>query len=97
MLRTTASDKIDLSQLHHAFSFIGTNANKHEGDLSYKVYDSINGAENALGIDIDGHAGAGGVSGPVTVVYANVDGGGPDVGIVLLNHSGVSAGDFIFG
>jgi hypothetical protein len=48
-------------------------------------------------MDIDGHAGAGGVSGPVTVVYANLDGGGADVGIILLNHNGVSSSDFIYG
>ena len=91
-----AGDKIDLSGLDEHFSFRGTAANKHEGDLSYKVYNSVNGAENALGIDIDGHDGAGGISGPVTVVFANVDGGQPDIGLILLNHNGVSAGDFLF-
>jgi hypothetical protein len=94
---TTGSDKIDLSELHHAFAFHGTSANKAAGDLTFKVYDSVNGAEKALGIDIDGHNGASGISGPVTVVFANLDGGTPDVGIVLLNHSGVGASDFIFG
>jgi len=32
-----------------------------------------------------------------TVVLAHVDGQQPDVGPVLLHHSGASAGDFIFG
>jgi len=93
----SAGDKIDLSELDKAFHFIGTNANKGLGDLSYKVYDSVNGAEKALGIDIDGHDGASDIAGPVTVVFANVDGGTPDIGLVLLNHSGVASGDFIFG
>ena len=93
----SAGDKIDLSALDNSFHFIGTNANKALGDLSYKVYDSVNGAEKALGIDIDGHDGASDIAGPVTVVFANVDGGTPDIGLVLLNHSGVASGDFIFG
>jgi Ca2+-binding RTX toxin-like protein len=94
---TTGADKIDLSELDHAFAFKGTSASKNAGDLTYKVFDSINGAEKALGFDIDGHSGAGGVSGPVTVVFANLDGGGADVGIILLNHNGVSSSDFLYG
>jgi Ca2+-binding RTX toxin-like protein len=91
-----AGDKIDLSGLDENFHFRGTSANKYEGDVTYKVYNSVNGAENALGIDIDGHDGAAGISGPVTVVFTNVDGGQPDIGLILLNHNGVSAGDFLF-
>jgi hypothetical protein len=91
-----AGDKIDLSGLDESFHFRGTSANKYEGDVTYKVYNSVNGAENALGIDIDGHDGAAGISGPVTVVFTNVDGGQPDIGLILLNHNGVSANDFIF-
>jgi hypothetical protein len=91
------TDKIDLSGFtSENFHFIGTNANKNAGDVSYKVYDSINGAEKALGIDIDGQDGAAGISGKVTVVYVNHDGGSPDIGIILLNHNGVSSSDFIF-
>jgi serralysin len=89
-------DKIDLSGFDETFHFRGTNANKAAGDVSFKVYDSINGAEKALGIDIDGQPGASGVSGPVTIVYVNHDGGSPDVGIVLLHTSSVDASDFIF-
>lgn len=91
------NDVIDLSGLDQDFVFRGTSANKHDGDLSYKTYSSINGAEHALGFDIDGNPGASGVSGPVTVVYGNVDGGNPDFMIVLLNTSNVDASDFIFG
>ena len=91
------NDLIDLSGLGQLFNFKGTSANKADGDLTYKTYTSVNGAENALGFDIDGQAGASGVSGPVTVVYGNVDGGGADFAIVLLNTSSVAADDFING
>ena len=76
-----------------AFTFKGTNANKNTGDLTYKTYASINGAENALGIEIDGQPGASGVGGPVTVVYANQ--ASTDVAIILLNTSSVDVNDFI--
>jgi len=89
-------DFIDVSGLGVDFTFNGTNANKNPGDLTYKMYDNINGAEKALGIDIDGHDGAGGVSGPVTVVYGNTNGGSADFAIILLNTSSVDASDFIF-
>lgn len=88
-------DLIDVSGFGVSFNFRGTNANKNIGDLTYKTYDSINGAEKALGFDIDGVEGAGGVSGPVTVVYGNLDGGAADFAIVLLNTRGVDASDFI--
>ncbi len=55
-------DKIDLSGIDanmtlngdQSFIFRGSSANKAMGDLTFKVFDSINGAENALGMDIDG-------------------------------------------
>lgn len=90
------NDRIDLSDLGMTFTFDGTRANKDAGDLTYKVYDSITGAENALGIDIHDQPGASGIGGPVTVVYANLDGGSPDLAMILLNHSSVTANDFIF-
>jgi serralysin len=90
------NDLIDLSDIDQLFTFRGTNANRNDGDLTYKTYTSVNGAERALGFDIDGETGASGISGPVTVVYGNVDGGAPDFAIILLNTSSVSADDFIF-
>jgi len=90
------NDLIDLSNIDQLFNFRGTNANKNDGDLTYKTYNSISGAENALGIEIDGQPGASGVSGPVTVVFGNVDGGAPDFAIVLLGTANVGADDFIF-
>ncbi len=67
----------------------------HAADLSYTIFDSINGAEHALGIDLDGIDGPG-AAGPVTVVFGNVDGGTPDFAIVLLNAYGVTATAFLF-
>ncbi|MCL6699816.1 M10 family metallopeptidase C-terminal domain-containing protein [Sphingomonas sp. NSE70-1] len=95
-------DKIDLSAIDanlsksgdQAFSFIGSAANKGVGQLSYKVFESINGAEKALGMDIDGIDGPG-AAGPVTVVFGNVDGGAVDFAIALLNKRGVTAADFV--
>lgn len=98
-----SGDKIDLRGIdaksgtpttHDAFSFKGSSANKAAGDLTYKTYTSVNGAEKALGIDIDGLDGPG-AAGPVTVVFGNVDGGSADFAIVLLNRSGVTAADFM--
>jgi serralysin len=88
-------DVIDVSAL--GLTFRGTNANKNAGDLTYKTYDSVNGAEKALGFDIDGQPGAAGIAGPVTVVYGNKDGGAADFAIILLNTRSVDASDFKFG
>lgn len=98
----SGSDKIDLRGIDaslglsgdQAFTFKGSSANKNAADLSFKVYDSINGAEKALGIEIDGLSGPGAAT-PVTVVFGNVDGGEPDFGIVLVGATGVTAADFM--
>jgi Ca2+-binding RTX toxin-like protein len=99
-----AGDKIDLRDIDanaalsgdQVFNFRGTNANKLAGDLSYKVFDSVMGAEKALGHDIDGVTGASPYSGPVTIVYGNVDGGTADFAIALIGVNGVKASDFLF-
>lgn len=88
-------DVIDLTALGLT-NWIGTDANKRAGDVSYKTYNSVNGAENALGFDIDGQEGASSIAGPVTVVYGNTNGGTPEFAIVLLNTSSVDKGDFLF-
>jgi Ca2+-binding RTX toxin-like protein len=90
----SGNDVIDLTGLGH-FNFRGTANNSHTGDLTFKTYTSLKGAESALGMDIHSQPGAN-VSGPVTVVYGNTDGGAADFAIVLLNHNGVAAGDFIY-
>ncbi len=99
----SGTDKIDLRGIDaktglsgdQAFTFKGSSANKNAGDLTYKMYDSVNGAERALGIDIDGLDGPG-AKVPVTVVFGNVDGGAADFGIVLIGATGVSGADFMF-
>jgi Ca2+-binding RTX toxin-like protein len=90
-------DVIDLSGLGEAFNFRGTNNNKYAGDLTFKSYNSVSAAERALGIDIDGNPGAGGIGGPVTIVFGNIDGHDPDFALVLLNTRNVSADDFLMG
>lgn len=90
----SAGDMIDLSGLG-AFNFKGTSANKGQGDLTYKVYDSVNGAEKALGFDIDGMAGPSTYLGPVTIIFGDVDGGGADFAIALLNTRGVAQTEFL--
>lgn len=98
----SGTDKIDLRGIDalagttgdQAFKFRGSAANKNAGELTYKVYDSINGAENALGIEIDGVAGPGAAT-PVTVVFGNTDGGAVDFGIVLIGATGVTSSDFL--
>jgi len=98
-----STDKIDLSGLDanskvagdQAFSWIGTNTNKDAGALSYKVYDSMKGAESALGFDIDGVAGVGSHTGKVTVVMVNYDGGSVDHAVVLLGAPTLDATDFV--
>lgn len=99
-----AGDKIDLRDLdtdflvagNQSFTWKGSNANKAAGDLSFKIYSSVNGAEKALGIDIDGVAGPSPYSGPVTIVYGNVDGGTADFAIALIGVNGVTQSDFLF-
>ena len=93
----SGDDLIDLSNLDQAFTFKGSFKNKQAGDLTYKSYSSVEAAERGLGIDIDGNPGAGGVSGPVTVVYGNVDGGDADFALILLHTASVSADDFLQG
>lgn len=97
----SGTDKIDLRGIDansivsgdQAFTFKGSSANKSAGDLTFKTFSSVNGAERALGIDIDGFDGPGAFV-PVTVVLGNSNGGAPDLGIVLIGTTGVSAGDF---
>ena len=57
------------------------------------MYTSVNGAESALGIDIDGQSGKG-ADVPVTVVFGNSDGGSADFAIVLIGAAGVTSDDF---
>jgi Ca2+-binding RTX toxin-like protein len=95
-------DIIDLSALdantlvdgNQAFVWKGTDAGKSAGSLWMKIYDSVAGAEKALGMDIDGVDGKSPYGGPVTVVFGNVDGGAADFAIALLGNGGVGGGSF---
>jgi len=103
ILDFAVGDKIDLGGIDaniglagiQDFVFKGSSANKNAGELTFKVFDSINGAESALGFDIDGIDGPG-AAGPVTVVFGNVDGGTPDFAIALIGVNGVASTDFLF-
>ena len=91
------TDKIDLS----GFGFtdirvIGLGANREKGNISIREFDSVKGAETALGYDIDGIDGPSTYTGKVTIVYINIDGGAPDIALSLLGTSGVTANDFLW-
>jgi outer membrane receptor protein involved in Fe transport len=77
-----------------AFTLGGSGRNA--GELTFKTYASVNGAENALGFDIDGMDGPSTLTGPVTLVFGNHDGGAPDFAIALIGVAGVSSTDFLF-
>jgi len=91
------TDKIDLT----GFGFtdirvIGLGANREKGNISIREFDSVKGAETALGYDIDGIDGPSTYTGKVTIVYINIDGGAPDIALSLLGTSGVTANDFLW-
>ncbi len=104
ILDFSAGDKIDLSGIDansgaagiQAFNWSGHSANKNAGDLTIRTFGNINAAEAALGIDIDGIDGPSIYSGPVTMVFGNVDGGAADFAIALIGVSSVDASDFLF-
>ena len=93
---TSGTDKIDLSGFGFKnIDITGLGANRDAGDVSIRVFDSVKGAETALGYDIDGIDGASTYAGPVTIVYINLDGGAPDIALSLLGTGTVTANDFI--
>jgi serralysin len=99
-----AGDKIDLHGLDantglagfQSFNFVGEAAGKNAGDLSFNHYGSMDAAEKALGMELDGFDGKSPFDGPVTVVLGNVDGGAPDFALVLVNTPTIHSTDFIF-
>jgi serralysin len=91
------TDKIDLSGLKlTSVNIVGLGANKNAGDISYRVFTSVNGAENALGFGIDGIDGPSTYNGPVTIVYINSTGKGADVALALIGTNGIGTNDFHF-
>jgi serralysin len=93
----SGTDKIDLSGFKiSSIELTGMGANKDAGDISFRVFDSVRGAETALGFEIDGIDGPSTFAGPVTIVYINSGGGAPDIALSLIGAAGVTANDFIF-
>jgi Ca2+-binding RTX toxin-like protein len=97
-------DKIDLHGIDanslldgfQSFNWVGQAAGKGAGDLSFNHYGSMDAAEKALGIELDGVDGKSPFDGPVTVVFGNVDGGSQDFAIVLVNTPTIHTTDFQF-
>ncbi|MET1111167.1 MAG: M10 family metallopeptidase C-terminal domain-containing protein [Allosphingosinicella sp.] len=104
ILDFAAGDVIDLSGIDantglagdQAFTFVGHANPNGAGEVGIRTFGNMNAAENALGMDLDGIAGPSTFSGPVTVVFGNVDGGQPDFAMVLMNNPTLTSGDFIF-
>jgi Ca2+-binding RTX toxin-like protein len=94
----SGTDKIDLSALGlKKGQIVGFGNNKNVGDISFRVFSNVAGAEAALGFDIDGQAGTSTHLGPVTVVFVNQNGGAIDVALALIGtRNGVSYNDFVF-
>jgi serralysin len=96
-------DKIDLSGIDantgiagdQAFTFVGNAAGKGAGELSMQRFGNINAAEQALGIDLDGIDGPSTLTGRVTVLLGNVDGGAYDFAMLLIDTQTVTAGDLL--
>jgi len=99
-------DKIDLSGIdananrsgHQAFNWMGYNiGTQGAGELSMQTFGNMNAAEFALGMDLDGIDGDSLFTGPVTVLFGNVDGGAKDFAMVFVGTNTLSASDFILG
>ncbi len=104
VLDFAAGDVLDLSGIDantgvagdQAFTFVGHSKPTKAGELGIRTFDSMNGAEKALGMDLDGVAGTSPFAGPVTVLFGNVDGGEADFAMVLMNNPTLTSSDFIF-
>jgi Ca2+-binding RTX toxin-like protein len=104
VLDFAAGDILDLSGIdantgiagNQAFTFVGHSNPTKAGEVGIRTFDSMTGAEKALGMDLDGIDGPSTFAGPVTVVFGNVDGGQPDFAIVLVNTPTLNTTDFIF-
>jgi len=97
-------DKIDLHGIDanslqagfQSFNWVGEAAGKSAGDLSMNHYGSMDAAEKALGMELDGVDGKSPFDGPVTVVFGNVDGGAQDFAMVLVGVPTLHPTDFQF-
>ena len=97
-------DKIDLSGIdakageegHQAFSWVGNASGDKAGEVFAKTFGNMNAAEKSLGMEIDGIDGDSAFTGKVTVVFANTDGGEPEMALVLANVDSITSNDFLF-
>ncbi len=96
-------DKIDLAALdantktafNDTFAWKGSGVSKDAGTVWFKTYDSVQGAEKALNVDIDGFAGPSPLSGPVTILFGNHDGGDADFAIALIGVGSLQQSDIL--
>ncbi|HEX8469429.1 MAG TPA: M10 family metallopeptidase C-terminal domain-containing protein [Allosphingosinicella sp.] len=103
VLDFTKGDKIDLSGIDantgiagdQAFTLVNSANPKNAGELSIRHFGNMNAAEAALGMDLDGVDGDSPFSGPVSVVFGDVDGGGADFAMVFVNTPQLTIADFM--
>ncbi|MEA3051982.1 MAG: serralysin [Sphingomonadales bacterium] len=97
-------DKIDLSGIDansavagdQAFTLVNSANANNAGELAIRHFGNMNAAEAALGMDLDGVDGASPFTGPVSVVFGNVDGGAHDFAMVFVNTPNLTVTDFNF-
>jgi Ca2+-binding RTX toxin-like protein len=80
---------------NQAFTLVNSANPGKAGELSIRHFGSMNAAEAALGMELDGVDGASPFAGPVSVVFGNVDGGEADFALVLVNTPSLNTTDFI--
>ncbi|HEX8480917.1 MAG TPA: M10 family metallopeptidase C-terminal domain-containing protein [Allosphingosinicella sp.] len=104
ILDFTKGDIIDLSGIdanaglagNQAFTLVNSANPKNAGELSIRHFGNMNAAEAALGMELDGVDGVSPFSGPVSVIFGDVDGGGADFALVIMNSPSLNSSDFIF-
>jgi serralysin len=97
------SDKIDLSGIDantllsgdQAFTLVNGSNAKNAGEIAIQHFGSMDAAEAALGMEIDGFDGKSPFGGPVSVLFGNVDGGAHDFAMVFVNTPQLTVSDFI--
>lgn len=103
ILDFSKGDMIDLSGIDantsiagdQAFTLVNSANPKNAGELSIRHFGNMNAAEAALGMDLDGIDGPSTFSGPVSVVFGDVDGGGADFAMVFVNTPQLTVSDFM--
>ena len=99
----SGTDKIDLSGIDantglagdQAFKLVSSADPRNAGEISIRHFGNVNAAEAALGFDIDGIDGDSPFSGPVKVVFGNVDGGDADFAMVFIGTPDILVTDFV--